>query len=199
MNHASAHKGIANSNCKKTAVEHRKSCNSKAAIYAIQKARSTALETKKPDALSEAERQDLLHMGTDLERAWHHANATSVTRERIIRTVVREIVVRVENDRIEMVVHRQGGDHTPLSVKKNKLGHHRWGAAPEIEPLIRGLARQLSDKAIAALLNRLGKTTGRQSGWTQSRVCIFRSHLPSTDTARARRAASTLCRKRPRS
>ncbi|MER9203791.1 hypothetical protein NKH74_32385 [Mesorhizobium sp. M0933] len=139
-------------------------------------------------------------MGADLERAWHHANATSVTRKRIIRTVVREIVVRVENDRIEMVVHWQGGDHITLSVKKNKLGHHRWDAAPEIEPLIRALARQLPDKAIAALLNR-GKTTGQQNGWTQSRVCTFRSQrtLPSTDTASARRAASTPCRKRQRS
>lgn len=149
--------------------------NAALAVVRERQAELDALDTQKPEALSEAERQELLHMGADLERAWHHANATSVTRKRIIRTVVREIVVRVENDRIEMVVHWQGGDHTMLSVKKNKLGHHRWGAAPEIEPLIRALARQLPDKAIAALLNRLGKTTGRQNGWTQSRVCTFRS------------------------
>ena len=74
-----------------------------------------------------------------------------------------------------MMVHWQGEDHTELYVKKNKRGHHRWSAQPEIEPLIRALARQLPDKAIASLLNRLGKVTGRQNGWTQSRVCSFRN------------------------
>jgi len=33
----------------------------------------------------------------------------------------------------------------------------------------------MPDKAIASLLNRLGKKTGRLNGWTQSRVCSFRS------------------------
>ncbi|MGF1623190.1 MAG: hypothetical protein ACFCUR_21615, partial [Rhodomicrobiaceae bacterium] len=36
--------------------------------------------------------------------------------------------------------------------------------------------RQMPDKAIAAVLNRAGKTTGRGNGWTQSRVCSLRSH-----------------------
>jgi hypothetical protein len=97
------------------------------------------------------------------------------TRKRIIRAVIREIVVAIEDDQIKMLVHWQGGDHTALSVRKNKAGHHRWGATPDIEELIRALARQLPDKAIASLLNRLGKTTGRQNGWTQSRVCTFRN------------------------
>jgi len=44
-------------------------------------------------------------------QAWHHPNATSVTRKRVIRTVVREIVVRVEDDQIKIMVHWQGGDH----------------------------------------------------------------------------------------
>ena len=34
----------------------------------------------------------------------------------------------------------------------------------------------MPDKAIAAVLNRVGKTTGRGNGWTQSRVCSLRSH-----------------------
>ena len=42
--------------------------------------------------------------------------------------------------------------------------------------LVRVLARQMPDKAIAAVLNRAGKTTGRGNGWTQSRVCSLRSH-----------------------
>jgi excisionase family DNA binding protein len=133
------------------------------------------LDTRKPEALGDAERLEMLRMGADLAQAWHHPNATSVTRKRIIRAVVREIVVRIEDDQIEMMVHWQGGDHTALAVKKNKTGHHRWSSAPDLDPLIRALARQLPDRDIASLLNRLGKVTGRQNGWTQSRVCAFRN------------------------
>src|SRR5262249_36582746 len=37
-------------------------------------------------------------------------------------------------------------------------------------------ARQMPDKAIASVLNRAGKTTGRGNGWIKSRVCSLRSH-----------------------
>ncbi|WP_192385218.1 hypothetical protein [Mesorhizobium silamurunense] len=74
-----------------------------------------------------------------LELAWHHANATTMTRKRIIGTVIREIVVAIEDNQIKMLVHWQGGDHTALSVRKNKTGHHRWGAKPDIDELIRTL------------------------------------------------------------
>lgn len=133
------------------------------------------LDRNKPEPLEDDERRNLLRIGADLELAWHHANATAMTRKRIIRTVIREIVVAIEDDQIKMLVHWQGGDHTAFSVRKNKTGHHRWGATPDIDELIRTLARQLPDRAIASLLNRLGKTTGRQNGWTQSRVCTFRN------------------------
>lgn len=42
---------------------------------------------------------------------------------------------------------------------------------------MRVLARQMPDKAIASVLNRSGKTTGRGNGWTKSRVCSLRSHF----------------------
>ncbi|MER9965103.1 DNA-binding protein [Mesorhizobium sp. M0045] len=73
------------------------------------------------------------------------------------------------------MLHRQGGDHTVLAVKKTRAGRHRWVVEPETEALIRDLARLMPDKAIASLLNRLGKNTGCLNGWTQSRVCSFRS------------------------
>ncbi len=112
-----------------------------------------------------------------------------MTRKRIIRAVVREIVVRVEDDQIKLMVHWQGGDHTALAVRKNKAGHHRWSSAPDLDPLIRALARQLPDKDIASLLNRLGKVTGRQNGWTQSRVCMFRNHRDIVPYRKGDRAA----------
>ena len=134
-----------------------------------------AIQTQKQPALSDAERERLMQLGADLELAWSHSAATTSTRKRIVRAVLHEIVVRLEEGHVVLVLHWQGGDHTEVKVKKNTHGRHRWTLDEETEDLIRGLARLLPDKAIAAVLNRSGKVTGRNNSWTQSRVCTFRN------------------------
>ena len=42
---------------------------------------------------------------------------------------------------------------------------------------MRELARMMPDQSIAAVLNRAGKLTGRQNGWTQGKVCGLRKRL----------------------
>lgn len=115
-------------------------------------------------------------LGADLESAWHHPHATAETRKRILRTVLVEIVAKVADDTIQLVLHWQGGDHTRLSVLKYRTGRHRWTADAEIGELVRALARQQPDGAIAATLNRVGKRTGRGNTWTESRVRSFRNN-----------------------
>lgn len=133
------------------------------------------LARQRPTVLNDDERESLMRLGSDLEAAWYHPRATSVTRKRIVRTVLNEIVVRIEDDQIHLVLHWQGGDHTELRVKKNRTGQHRWALDGETKALIEGLARMMPDQAIAALLNRAGKRTGRHNSWTRSRVTSFRS------------------------
>ena len=134
-----------------------------------------AVVRQRPAALNAEERQRLLQMGADLEAAWHHPAATAATRKRIIRAVLREVMARVEDDQIQLLLHWQGGDHTRLTVRKNRRGQTRWTVEPETIDLIRACARLMPDKAIAGMLNRTGKRTGRLNGWTQSRVRGFRN------------------------
>jgi len=134
-----------------------------------------ALLRQRPATLRAEERKRLLQMGADLEAAWHHPAATAVTRKRIIRVVLREVVACVEDDQIHLLLHWQGGDHTRLMVRKNRRGQTRWAVEPETVELIRACARLMPDKAIAGMLNRTGKRTGRSNGWTQSRVRGFRN------------------------
>lgn len=134
-----------------------------------------ALDSRGQLPMTPQERAGLMALGADLERTWHHPAATALTRKRILRAVINEIVARVEGDEIDLVIHWQGGDHTNLKVRKNKIGRHRWAVEGETADLIRALSRLMPDKAIAALLNRAGKHTGRGNGWTQSRVCTFRN------------------------
>jgi excisionase family DNA binding protein len=126
--------------------------------------------------LTPADRERLMTLGADLERAWSSAGVAPETRKRIVRTLIDEIVVRVEENALDLVIRWHGGDHSALKVKKNRTGQHRWSASGETVDLVRVLARQMPDKAIASVLNRAGKTTGRGNGWTKSRVCSLRSH-----------------------
>jgi hypothetical protein len=128
-----------------------------------------AIERQRPLVLGDQERDRLLRLGADLELAWSHPADTMATRKRIVRAVLHEIVVRVENGFVDMVLHWRGGDHTPLKVKKNATGRHRWTVGEETETLVRELARLMPDRAIASVLNRAGKLTGRNNGWTQRR------------------------------
>ncbi len=121
------------------------------------------------------ERARLLALGADIEALWHHPGATAETRKRIIRTVIAEIVVKLVEDTIQLVIHWQGGDHTRLTVPRNRTGKHRWSTAAETGDLIRALARQQPDSGIAMILNRAGKRTGKGNTWTEARVRSFRN------------------------
>ena len=135
----------------------------------------SALEAKQPRPLSEKEQQHLMMLGADLERAWSHPAAGVAARKRIIRAALHEIIVRIENGFVEMVLHWQSGDHTMLKFKMKTSGKYRYTISEDTLALVRQLARQIPDSQIAKLLNRAGKPTGRGNGWTDARVRSFRS------------------------
>lgn len=124
--------------------------------------------------LTPEDRERLMSLGRDLRQAWESPGTTSETRKKILRTVISEIVVDVVGDKLQMIVHWQGGDHTNLTAKKNRAGHTRWTTDGDIVDLVRALARQIPDETIAALLNRSGKRTGHGNSWTRGRVCSLR-------------------------
>jgi excisionase family DNA binding protein len=156
--------------------ELEKRWNERLAVVRDLDAELEGLTTELATDLAPADRDRLMHLGADLQRAWSSAGVKPETRKRIVRTLIDEIIVRVEENTLDLVIRWNGGDHSALKVKKNRTGQHRWSAAGETVDLVRVLARQMPDKAIAAVLNRAGKTTGRGNGWTQSRVCSLRSH-----------------------
>jgi hypothetical protein len=125
-------------------------------------------------ALDPEDRDRLLALAQDLPRVWDSVGATIETRKKIIRLLIDEIVVDVVADKVELVIHWHGGDHTRLSVKKNKHGQNRWTTDADVVEFVQLLARHMPDKAIASILNRSGKSTGRGNSWTSSRVYSLR-------------------------
>ncbi|HZD64211.1 MAG TPA: recombinase family protein [Xanthobacteraceae bacterium] len=152
---------------------------------------------RRPPLLGEPERQQLMQLGADLERAWSHPAATVATRKRILRAALNEIVVRREGAVIDVVLHWQGADHTALRVKQrlNAAGRAHPRVPEDAISLVRELARLMPDRQIACLLNRCGKSTGHGNGWTQERVRGFRNHhgiAVYRDGERAERGEITL-------
>ena len=137
-----------------------------------------ALIARRPPPLGEPERQQLMALGADLERAWLHPAATAATRKRILRAALTEIVVRRDGAIIHAVLHWQGGDHTELHVTQrlNAAGRHNPRVPEDTIALVRELARLMPDRQIARLLNRTGVETGHGNAWTQERVRGFRNH-----------------------
>lgn len=148
--------------------------NERLAQVSQRQAELEALDARVATSLTPQQRDALLALGSDLPRLWDHPSASSQLRKRILRTVIQEIVARVTDARVELIIHWQGGDHTELSVVKNRIGQHRWTTDAEVQTLITQLARQLNDGSIASLLNRLGHRTGRDLTWTEMRVRSFR-------------------------
>src|SRR5262249_26382735 len=99
-------------------------------------------------SLSDADRSELLRIGTYLERAWNRPAATAETRKRILRTLLVEIVASVRDNEIHLLLHWQGGDHTQLKIIKPRTGEHRWALDAETTDIIRELARLMPDYQI---------------------------------------------------
>jgi excisionase family DNA binding protein len=126
-------------------------------------------------ALTEAERAEILALGTDVARLWNHPASSVATRKRMLRTVLEEIIVTVEHGMLHVKLHWKGGDHSKLEVVKNSSGQHRWKTSATTEQLIRDLARLLPDASIASILNRLSIRTAKGRTWNQQRVGVFRN------------------------
>ncbi len=138
--------------------------------------------------LTDGEQQRLLALGTDLLKLWHHPATPVELKKRILRTVLREVMIDTteEPPRNELRLHWQGGVHTTLTVPRNPRGHHGRATSVDALELIGELSKVCDNRAIAAVLNRLGYRTGAGNSWQASRVADVRSHyrLPNYENRR---------------
>ena len=127
-----------------------------------------------PPALSGQEQEALAQLASDLPRLWQHEAAPFDLKKRIVRAVIKEIVVTVEATMLRVLIHWHGGQHSALDLRKRRNGEHRWKTSETTLDLITQLARLMSDKQIAAQLNRMGVKSAKGHNWTRVRVGNFR-------------------------
>lgn len=126
--------------------------------------------------LSSREESEIREISQDLPRVWNHPSSPLELKKRIIRAAIKEIIVKMEESKIKLFVHWEGGDHTELEVHKNKSKPNQVKTNIETKKIISELARIMPDKQIVAFLNRIGKTTAKGHSWNPVRLRAFRSN-----------------------
>ncbi|MDP6558160.1 MAG: recombinase family protein [Pirellulaceae bacterium] len=144
----------------------------------IQQKQRLENEVSPEETLDESFRDRLFQLGEDLPAAWNHPAASVELKKRILRVVLTEIVVDINDEppEIRMWLHWAGGVHTQLRVAKNRTGQHRRCTDQKVVDLVRELAKVCTDANIASILNRLGYRTGADNTWIESRVRSLRKY-----------------------
>ena len=112
----------------------------------------------------------------DLQAAWEAPGTTMRNRQRLIRTLVEDIIADIDEEtgEIVLVIHWKGGRHTERRVMKPKPGEHGAKTSEQALDIIREMAGRWSDEAIAACLNRQSILTGQGKTWNAKRVSSIR-------------------------
>ena len=119
---------------------------------------------------------DMTALAKDLEAAWKNANVTMRCRQQLVRALVNEITVDIDESarEIVLIIHWKGGQHSELRLRKPRTGEHGCCTSDDALAVIRSMAGRWSDQDIAATLNRMGLPTGQSKSWTAHRVGSIR-------------------------
>ena len=114
----------------------------------------------------------------DLESLWSDPRADERTKKRLLRTLIREIVVDIDEKTSEVVllIHWKGGVHTPLRLPRRRRGQSAGHTPKDVVEAVRVLSRIYSDEMIAGVLNRAKLPTARGNYWTRGLVTSLRAN-----------------------
>ena len=125
---------------------------------------------------SAPDREALRRLATDLPAAWDAPTADARVKQQLVRTLVEEILVDVDETTREVIllIHWRGGQHSEVRARKPRPGEHRKRTSDHADAVIREMAGTWSDAQMATTLNRMGISTGQGQTWTASRVDHYR-------------------------
>ena len=118
------------------------------------------------------DKEILLSLAQDLPALWIAPGTAASLKQRIVRILVEELVVDVDEDKQETVllIHWAGGRHSELRVSKMGTGQHGHATGVDAIEVIRQMSGRFGDGEIAATLNRLRLRTGAGNSWNAQRV-----------------------------
>src|SRR3984957_2308568 len=144
------------------------------ALRRVQDLEARRVVGKPPDVKGDP--SAFTNLADNLSAAWDAPGVTMRARQQLLRTLITEIVVDVDDDARDVVltIHWRGGQHSELRVRKPQTGEHGCTTTEDALAVIRSMAGRWSDEHIAASLNRMGLPTGQGKTWTAHRVGSIR-------------------------
>jgi hypothetical protein len=146
-------------------------------------------------ALSAAEREDILSLAEDLEAVWSAPSTSDRDRKELLRALLEEVIVTHESEahQVHLTLRWNGGLISDIDVALPRRAATVC-TQEETIALIRRLAVHYPDAIIAGVLNRQQRITATGLPFTVNRVSSLRTHwgipwLYSSSGARHRRAA----------
>jgi DNA invertase Pin-like site-specific DNA recombinase len=151
-----------------------------------------------------AEASRLRALGSDVTVAWEHPAAPIELKKRILRTVLEEVIVRIdpapervkpiapldltlpppvesakpmlsaESQTVILTVHWAGGVHTTLQLLRPSRKNHPLATPKDTIQLLRKLVMNCGDDRIAQILNLGGHRTGKGLPWKANSVAHAR-------------------------
>ena len=142
----------------------------------LQRVLACEQRLKSVEQAQSSSRPDFAGIAEDLAAAWSAPGVTMRARQQLLRTLVKDIVVDVDDAVREVVltIHWRGGQHSQVRVIKPRSGEHGCRTPDEALAVMRSMAGKWSDEHIAATLNRMGLPTGQGKTWTAHRVSSVR-------------------------
>jgi len=138
-----------------------------------QKQQLEEFDSQQQVELNEQQRQSLHDLGAQVEQVWHHPRTRIRTRKEIVRLLVEEIIVDLDEatQEIVWVVHWAGGHHTEIRVPRRMKTR---SSAKDLIAAVNILRKVLDDQKIAVTLNRHNVPSPTKGTWNKTKVRAFR-------------------------
>lgn len=131
---------------------------------------------------------EFANLASDLEALWNDPHADERTKKRLVRALIREIVVDIDEQTSEvvLVIHWKGGVHTPLRLPRRRRGQSNSQTPRNVVEAVHVLSRIYRDEMIAGVFNRAKLRTARGNYWTRTLITSLRSNhaIPCHDAQR---------------
>jgi DNA invertase Pin-like site-specific DNA recombinase len=143
--------------------------NETLADLARARAQVTALDDRRQPVTAE-ERQAFVAFGERFADVWQQATCPIELKKQIVRSVIEDVLVDEQPPgRLSFIVHWKGGSHTTFEMAKVSAKSMHRTADADLD-VIRKMASRYGDDAIARVLNKLGRRTGKGKPWSQTAV-----------------------------
>jgi DNA invertase Pin-like site-specific DNA recombinase len=135
--------------------------------------------TTKTSERPEIDRAALLALAHDLPSAWNAPSATTRTKQRIARILIKEVILDLDDKTNQTVVtiHWAGGRHTEVRVARIRTGRYPDDRHPSAVEVVRKMGGKWPDRDLAVTMNRMRCKGSGGKSWTTMLVRELRERL----------------------